>query len=638
MTAPDRYCDIVMKGGVTSGIIYPFAISKLSTAYSFKSIGGTSAGAIAAAAAAAAEYRRRYTGSNEGFTELDLLPNTLSVVDDDKKRSKLFRLFQPQPGTHPLFAMLVASLNRQSFLSRLVHLVSSGLIQFWLYSLVGALFLGAIAWASYMPALPMVACQGWLCWIAWIPILLLSGLGALAGLTLAVYRCLSSDVVANGFGLCKGHSDRQKYVAVNGQLEADEELTDWLHNLINRSAGRTPNDPPVTFGDLWSAPGFPPTWLKPYMKDAVRSIDLQMMTTNVTHGRPYKLPFQDADSRLFFRPEELREYFPKIVTEWMDIHRAEYKPTESDPESLPLGLLAMPAAEDLPVVVAARLSLSYPVLISAVPLWAIDYEAPREQRTFERCWFSDGGISSNFPVHFFDSLLPLWPTFGVKLEGFPKGYSQDPNDRIYMPFRNVEGRADGWSRFDERKGFERFKGFVSAVIDSMMNWNDNTLSKIPGYRDRIVRVRLREDEGGMNLNIGDEKIEILSNLGDFAAEEILERFVHERPVGPDDEVMGWENHRWVRLRSLVAILEQAIPELREVVETEVPGAPRYKEQVSAAMTRSPDQQPFGDVAQVALVLDAIEGLSAVANLLQRTPETRSTAPQPLPALRVRPNL
>src|SRR5437588_268257 len=156
MTIPDRYCDIVMKGGVTSGIIYPFAISKLSTAYSFKSIGGTSAGAIAAGAAAAAEYRRRYTGSNEGFTELDLLPNTLSVVDDDKKRSKLFRLFQPQPGTRPLFAMLVASLNRQSFLSRLVHLVSSGLIQFWLYSLAGALFVGAIAWASYIPPLPMV--------------------------------------------------------------------------------------------------------------------------------------------------------------------------------------------------------------------------------------------------------------------------------------------------------------------------------------------------------------------------------------------------------------------------------------------------------------------------------------------------
>lgn len=55
----DRFCDIVMKGGITSGIVYPPAIAKLAKNYRFKNIGGTSAGAIAAAAAAAAEYQRR---------------------------------------------------------------------------------------------------------------------------------------------------------------------------------------------------------------------------------------------------------------------------------------------------------------------------------------------------------------------------------------------------------------------------------------------------------------------------------------------------------------------------------------------------------------------------------------------------
>jgi hypothetical protein len=51
-------CDLVMKGGITSGVIYPELISQLSTRYRFKNIGGTSAGAIAAAACAAAEYGR----------------------------------------------------------------------------------------------------------------------------------------------------------------------------------------------------------------------------------------------------------------------------------------------------------------------------------------------------------------------------------------------------------------------------------------------------------------------------------------------------------------------------------------------------------------------------------------------------
>ena len=38
-------CDLVMRGGITSGIVYPRAIAKLAETYRFRSIGGTSAGA-----------------------------------------------------------------------------------------------------------------------------------------------------------------------------------------------------------------------------------------------------------------------------------------------------------------------------------------------------------------------------------------------------------------------------------------------------------------------------------------------------------------------------------------------------------------------------------------------------------------
>ena len=63
---PTEYCDVVMKGGVTSGVIYPMTVVELSQKYTFKNVGGTSAGAIAAAVTAAAEYRRRQ-GSGEGL-------------------------------------------------------------------------------------------------------------------------------------------------------------------------------------------------------------------------------------------------------------------------------------------------------------------------------------------------------------------------------------------------------------------------------------------------------------------------------------------------------------------------------------------------------------------------------------------
>ena len=54
----DRYCDLVLTGGVTDGVIYPWAVLELARAYRFKNIGGTSVGAMAAAVTAAAEYAR----------------------------------------------------------------------------------------------------------------------------------------------------------------------------------------------------------------------------------------------------------------------------------------------------------------------------------------------------------------------------------------------------------------------------------------------------------------------------------------------------------------------------------------------------------------------------------------------------
>ena len=49
--SPTRGCDVVMKGGITSGVLHPHAVCELATAYQLRSVGGTSAGAIAAAAA-----------------------------------------------------------------------------------------------------------------------------------------------------------------------------------------------------------------------------------------------------------------------------------------------------------------------------------------------------------------------------------------------------------------------------------------------------------------------------------------------------------------------------------------------------------------------------------------------------------
>jgi hypothetical protein len=46
---PPYECDLIMKGGITSGIVYPPAISEIARDHRLRKIGGTSAGAIAAA-------------------------------------------------------------------------------------------------------------------------------------------------------------------------------------------------------------------------------------------------------------------------------------------------------------------------------------------------------------------------------------------------------------------------------------------------------------------------------------------------------------------------------------------------------------------------------------------------------------
>src|SRR5215469_11365221 len=104
---PSKRCDIVMKGGITSGVVYPNTVSILAQTYRFVSIGGTSAGAIAAAATAAAEYRRQQ-GSGEGFEKLSNLPKFLAEKPKGHSHANLFYLFQPDPAARVLFDLGVS--------------------------------------------------------------------------------------------------------------------------------------------------------------------------------------------------------------------------------------------------------------------------------------------------------------------------------------------------------------------------------------------------------------------------------------------------------------------------------------------------------------------------------------------------
>jgi hypothetical protein len=236
---PTRTCDVVLKGGITSGVVYPHALCELARTYRFASVGGTSAGAIAAAAAAAAEYGRE----RGGFERLAALPAWVGAGDN------LFRLFQPQPATRPFFRLLTAGLGRQGA-ARWLRVGAAALRSFPLTALIG------VAPGVALVVLALLVGSSALAVAAVIAGALLALLGLLVALVARMATGLPRALARNQFGLCSGLGPRS---------DGHPGLTQWLAELIDDLAAKD-GDAPLTFGDL-----------------RAKGIDLQVMTTNLTH-------------------------------------------------------------------------------------------------------------------------------------------------------------------------------------------------------------------------------------------------------------------------------------------------------------------------------------------------------------------
>jgi len=561
-----RKCDLVMKGGITSGIVYPAAVCELARDFEFANIGGTSAGAIAAALTAAAEYRRQH-GSSAGFDELAALPAWLGETDGD--RSRLLRLFQPVGSLAPLL---------DAFMRRSLGALLHGFHRFsGAVAAITAVMLAVIAAAAY--ALSPGAISVGLIVVAFMVI----AFGAVAYVVATVIDALfvaGKELPKNGFGICSGMGDNA--------------LTQWLAGKIDAIAQR-PAEAPLTYGDLDRA-----------------GIHVEMMTTNLTHGRPYTLPFEN--NVFMFVPSELERLFPKRIVDWLVAH----SPQSDD------GFYALPEAADLPLVVMARMSLSFPILLSAIPLYAIDF-GRRDEHKPERCWFSDGGITSNFPVQFFDAPLPRWPTFAINLaEQTPRYHA--PGQRVYLPSRNSAGIREWWIPFDS------IIGFLAAIVNTMQNWRDNMLLRVPGYRDRIAHVLLAPHEGGLNLTMDPATITDVADRGREAAGILRERF-GENP--PPDAHLTWKNHKWVRFLTFMTALEESMKKL--VHGFRDPEPPSYEGLVTGAESL-PSYKITGDAFQ-AIEHAALQFVQHAADDFYDDPfETPKKSPRPRPTLGLRPKM
>lgn len=97
---------------------------------------------------------------------------------------------------------------------------------------------------------------------------------------------------------------------------------------------------------------------------------------------------------------------------------------------------------------------------------------------------------------------------------------------------------------------------AETLISTMQNWNDATQSRLPGFRDRIVRIPLTPELGGLNLNMPPDSVTLLSEQGVQGADKLIEHF----DVPAIQETMTWENHRWIRVRSMFAAFKKTLSE------------------------------------------------------------------------------
>jgi predicted acylesterase/phospholipase RssA len=634
-----RYCDLVMKGGITSGIVYPNAVLALARDFRFKNIGGTSAGAIAAAATAAAALGdRKHVASGSptpcpptlGFAGLERVAAQLS------SQGFIFGLFQPARGGRNAYRLIVTLAgNAGVFRKAMVAAVAVLAIAPLEALLLLGLFLALGYWLAGASGVAAVL----------LPAAICAYLGAVIAAVLRVARVTRRNLL----GLCSGLSVRKD--------AGKPGLTEWLHEVLQSLSGKAPSEP-LLFGDLWAAPRYPG---EPKTETA---ISLQMITTGVSHHEPRTLPFTDAS--FWFLREEFYLLFPKAVVDAM-VAMAGSPDRVGDKD-----YYRLPAKGRLPVLVAMRMSLSFPLLISAVPLHepvgrrtlrdetegeALDDVADAKETNlsqstdslatggetplsliegFRICWFSDGGVSSNFPLHLFDAPLPRWPTFAINLvypqsdDGPPVESPEPPNARdkaeesVWLPLHNNRGWQRSYSSIARPLALAEVSGFVFGIISTMQNWRDLLQSRAPGQRDRIVHVALDKVEGGMNLDMSQEILDNISLKGTIAGERLYQ--------------FSFDNHVWVRWRNVASGLQRYTIRIAASAKV-VPPIPAYEDALATVRTGAPRAVSYkfrsaeAQGASQKLYADLVSRGEEWADL---GPDLSDGTPRPLPQMQITP--
>lgn len=598
-------CDIIMRGGITSGVVYPGVLHRLSSRYRFRNIGGASAGAIAAGVAAAAQYGVNSGRNPQAFEVVRAISEEISGAAKAQGRHGTdFRtIFRPAAGLEPVMGLALEWLGLKGAQSPVIALLKARLARPVLAG-AGIAFLAGVL---LIAALGEVA--GWANSAGGWPLLLLFAvlfglLAAIPGAAVALLlkgvalrrRGFPTSFAANGFGICAGVNPEIQQSGTTEDFVAKGGFADWMHATIQRAAGLGMRDVPLLVHQLW---GQEDAWSRD------RDIDLVFTTTNLSQQLPHQFPFLErADSRLYFTREDMERVLPKPVVDYMvglydqtgpDVTGGRRDAYRESPVLEQGGrfFYRLPMPQHLPILLGIRMSMSFPVLISAMKFYEASSRRARagEELHLVPCWFSDGGITSNFPVTSFDSPLPTRPTFCINLDDLhPRAAPDAP--RVRMPARNSDDiRPRHKADIDGGGPF----AFFTAIVDTARNGYENELVTMPGQRDRIVTVLLDPaSEGGLNLDMPPETVVRMSGYGALAADKLIARYDPHTPATAPDTELDWANHRWIRLRGTLAGLEGLLRRVSGSWGRPQPDGSTYADVIATALDDAPSYPWISD--------------------------------------------
>ena len=166
------------------------------------------------------------------------------------------------------------------------------------------------------------------------------------------------------------------------------------------------------------------------------------------------------------------------------------------------------------------------------------------------------------------------------------------------------------------------KWFLEALVTTATSWRDSLQTTMPGFRDRVVHISQRSNEGGFNLGMEPAIVERLACRGTVAGRKLRDQF-------------GWDLHVWIRLRAHLAAQEKCAVAFSKTFAK----LKDISAKAAAAVGRPPSDPPRypWDKAKLDLALDAVDELGKTFLFLEgQQSALQDGSPEPRAPLRISP--